>query len=124
MPPSGAISIAVTAAHGTPPGGFAQSRTVRYGLGRSLIGWGSVCARQMPVNTRRTERIASFEKAMEFLRDKGEGILSRRDSSNRISEERVCPILGILLVTHGAHSIFITHQSILISQPGITHVEK
>ena len=41
MLPSGETSTAVTAAHGMPPGGLAQSRTVRYGLGRSLMGCGT-----------------------------------------------------------------------------------
>src|SRR5579871_75660 len=38
MLPSGETSTAVTAAQGTPLGGCPQSRTVLYGLGKSLMG--------------------------------------------------------------------------------------
>jgi hypothetical protein len=48
MLPSGETSTAVTAAHGAPFGGCPQSRTVRYGFGKSFNGSMPLCAYAHP----------------------------------------------------------------------------
>src|SRR5579872_2213922 len=53
MLPSGETSTAVTAAHGAPFGGCPQSRTVRNGLGKSLIGVTLVSQSAVPAKTAR-----------------------------------------------------------------------
>src|SRR5580698_1333352 len=70
MLPSGATSTAVTAAQGTPPGGFAQSRLVTLypPSGRSLRGWSpafaanAVTIAATPIAARMKTRARNIER--------------------------------------------------------------
>src|SRR5579864_4391421 len=78
MLPSGETSTAVTAAQGTPPGGLPQSRTVRYGFGRSLMGCEAVWANTAPP-----------------------AIVIKRGNVNRVIADHHTPTLGAIQSTVG-----------------------
>src|SRR5215510_14604611 len=77
--PSGAISTALVDPQFLPSGIFAHPSTVRYGLGRSFIGW-SFCVSTGPID---------MDNAASVTTDKASNIRTERDMANPPQKERL-----------------------------------